>query len=170
MTERTEPHDAQPDWTSGREAVFRELRRRSPEHASHLGQLFARYGPSILDRGVPYLLVALRRVAIDEHRRDLREARIAEQLSNKGVAPFTEADPAEIVISRASLDSAIRAIMTLGEADGWALWWHAAGHTDDEIVRMWSEAGFEPSHPTPALVRKRRERARKRLRELVRAE
>jgi hypothetical protein len=48
------------------------------------------------------------------------------------------------------------------------LWSTAAGRSDAEIAGEWDELQFQPSNPSPDLIRKRRERARTRMRDRLR--
>jgi len=148
------------------EKLYRELRSRRVD-TSGLADLVIRYGSEILEREVPYIVVALRHIDIDARRRELRQLRVADRLESSSAAPFTDADPADVVLSRTSFDEAITALRQLDEADAWALWWHAAGFSDQEIAERWRQAGFQPTRPSSELLRKRRQRAREQLREIV---
>ena len=159
-----EPEHRDKGWTEGRHATYQELLSRGGD-PGRLADLWMRYGSSVFDRDVPYLLVALRRLSIDEYRRAKREDELVnKQRQAADRAPFTEADPAEIVASRNDLTEVSRALASLEERDAWALWWHAAGLNDLEIAQRWTEAGFSPANPSRDLLRKRRERARSALR------
>jgi hypothetical protein len=151
------------NWDAERQAVYEQLLKRGVDFSA-LTDLLLRYGPGLLDRDLPYLVTAIRRAAIDEQRREWRQARIAQRASEEPKHPSLLRDPAEVVLARSALSAAVGALATIDEADAWALWWHAAGFSDEEISQRWTEAGFKPTHPSAALLRKRRERARSRLR------
>lgn len=142
---------------------FADLRRRlSESEGEALAELVASHGLEILDRDVPYILVALRNRLRDRARRDARGHELEAVAASAG--PLAEIDPAVIVTARDELTQVLRAMADLEERDRWALWWHAAGYPDQEILAMWRDAGFEPADPTLAGLRQRRLRARARLR------
>ncbi len=121
-------------WSERRRVTYEYLLARSGE-PGYLAELWLRRGSAIFDRDIPYLLVALRRMAIDEHRHERRQTVLTERLGRIAArAPFTEADPAEIVAAHSNLLEVVQALSSLEEQDAWALWWHAAGLDDDEIA------------------------------------
>lgn len=146
--------------TDNRVAVYRELlRKRIDSDALH--ELIGRYGLALLDRDVPYLMVAARNRAIDRQRREGRSVELDPQADQPGLV----LDPASVVDHTSELHRAILALGELDQRDAWALWWNAAGFSDAEIAEKWTRAGFTPPHPSNAYLRQRRRRARLRLKD-----
>jgi hypothetical protein len=139
--------------------------------ADALHQLLVEKGPSLLDAQIPYLVVAARNRNRSVDRRDRRRAVLEERLieSDTVLKPFVN-DPADLVVERAELDDAMVVLGSLDARYSWPLWWHAAGFSDDEIIELWNDAGFEPPNPSAAAIRKRRERARLVLRQRLHTE
>lgn len=160
------PEGGARDWSSQRREIYAAL---LADHLDMDGlhQLLADRGAALLDKSVPYLLVAARNRVRSTYRRDSRRSEL--ELEAEGPASSAYGlDPATVVAQQAELDAVIIALGRLDPAYSWPLWWHAAGYSDDEIIQYWDEAGLEPSNPTAASIRKRRERARQQLRRLVR--
>lgn len=144
---------------------YRQLRARLSEtDLESLSDLLVSAGLEILDRDVPYVLVALRNRTRDRIRREQRGQELA-ATSSAVAGPLDAADPAAIVASRSELEAVVSAMDQLEERDRWLLWWHAAGLSDDEIRLRWEAAGFTPPTPSRAMLRQRRARARDRLRQ-----
>jgi hypothetical protein len=150
------------EMTPTRAAVYRDLLARGEEAELSLAELIERHGLAVLDRDVPYLLVALRHQTASRLRRGRPRASSAET----SPALLDGLDPARIVVANEELRAVVEALGRLEPRDAWALWWHADGLDDDEIASRWADAGFEPPDPSRDYLRKRRERARK----VVRAE
>lgn len=161
MTERNENRTGLTS-ESDRAEIYRVLQNRLhvDDHA-HLQSVLARNGAGLLDRGVPYLLTAVRNERISNWRRTARE------VVSEGPEQIAVLDPAAIVAQRDELGAAMDAIRSIEERDGWLLWWTAEGFLLSEIAEMWDEAGFDPQKPSPEYLRVRRSRARQRLRELL---
>lgn len=151
--------------TLGEDSISRYrllLQRMSESDADSLSELLVRSGLHILDRDIPYILVALRNRTRDRVRRERRGEELAEALAQPG--PIDAVDPAAIVAGRDELQGVLAAMELLEERDRCLLWWHAAGLTDEEIRHRWVAAGFQPSAPSTAMLRQRRARARDHLR------
>lgn len=162
MTERKDEQRGSNSLDSDRTEIYRTLQARLPkdDHA-HLQSVLARNGAALLDRGVPYLLTAVRNERISSWRRSARE------VVSEGPEQIAILDPAAVVAQRDELGAAMDAIRSIEERDGWLLWWTAEGFSLAEIAGMWDEAGFDPKKPSPEYLRVRRSRARQRLRELL---
>jgi hypothetical protein len=158
--------DSPPLTAENRRALYERLRRAGVD-LDALHDVFERTGGSILDRSVPYALVAtrnrLRDVGRSDSRRRDREGSYEAALQAPGVEAL---DPAERLDAREDLRRAIRALAQLEERDAWLLWWHAGGFSDAEVVDLWTDAAFEPHRPSAAYLAVRRHRARSRLREI----
>jgi hypothetical protein len=151
---------ATPDATARRAAIFRELLARSDDDSLSLSDLVARHGPEVLDREVPYLVVALRNQTRSRMRQDARQ----DALRQPAAGLSESIDPARVVLAREELHAVASALSDLEPRDAWAVWWHANGLDDDEIAQLWDEAAFDPPAPSRDYLRKRRERARNTLR------
>ncbi|HEX7136043.1 MAG TPA: hypothetical protein VF228_25915 [Iamia sp.] len=151
-------------WSHVRRRIYRQLLEEGLD-ADDLDRLLDQEGAALLDRSVPYLVVAARNRARSAARRDRRRAELEDAAErDPSLARPSPLDPAELVAARAELDDVVEQLGGLDPRYSWPLWWHAAGYEDDEIIDLWDEAGFEPPHPTRATIRKRRERARSMLR------
>jgi hypothetical protein len=140
--------------------------------AETLHQLLVEQGPDLLDASVPYLVVAAKHRSISAFRRDARRVELEERHSithARGAGPFA-IDPADIVVARSELAEVVEALGQLDPRYSWPLWWHAAGFSDDEIVALWNDAGFQPPNPSLPTLRKRRERARVALSRLIQSD
>jgi hypothetical protein len=149
-------------WSTARTDLYRRL---LDEHidADALHQLLTEKGPAILDRSIPYLVVAIRNRRRSTARRDARR----EELENSGgwavadqQVAETPLDPFRVVVGRTDLAPVLDELGAMDPSYSWPLWWHSAGYSDAEIVERWREAGFEPEDPSLGLIRKRRQRAR----------
>lgn len=162
-SDQSDPHVAASD-VERLSDRYRQLRARlSDTDLESLSELLVSAGLEVLDRDVPYVLVALRNRTRDRVRRERRGQELAAS-SFVSAGPLDAADPAAIVASRAEFKTVAAAMELLDERDRWLLWWHAAGLTDEEIRVRWKAAGFVPAAPTTAMLRQRRARARARLR------
>lgn len=146
-----------------RRALYERLRRAADLDAIH--DLLAKHGPQILDRGFPYLIVSARNRVRSQQRR----AAIRREISSDDVreAEFPFWDPFERIAQREDLRRVAEALAGLDDEEILVIWRHTEGRSDREIQAEWDEHGFEPPSPNPAYLRKRRERARKRLRKLL---
>ncbi len=170
MTETSE--SGGPGWTDDvvrdrRRRLYQELRAAGTD-LDALHQLIERSDGAILDRAVPYVLVATRNRLRSTWRSDSSRTGREQEVAGDRSGPSTDAlDPAERVIARGRLDEALEALASLEERDAWALWWHAGGFDDREIAELWDDAGFEPPSPKGQYLRTRRTRARARLRSIL---
>lgn len=151
-------------WTEDRQRLYRVLLDEGL-NADDLDALLEREGAALLDRHIPYLVVAARNRRRDVDRRERRRS-VLEGVAHqdRGLATPSVLDPAEVVEARAELSAVVEQLGRLDPRYSWPLWWHAAGFTDDEIIELWDEAELTPPHPTRETIRKRRERARSMLR------
>jgi hypothetical protein len=140
-----------------RRALYERLKRATDLDALH--EIIAARGPSILDRGFPYLLVAARNRARSRHRQETRRS----DASPEDSANRSRWDPFEQLSGRETLRRLLDCLAELADEDALILWRHAQGWSDDEILEEWKALGFEPREPSAALLRKRRERARNEL-------
>jgi hypothetical protein len=146
-------------------ARYRELLKASDADDVH--ELIARHGAQILGRDLPYLIVAVRNTRRSALRRGAVRYETPTQHPPEVAAPESVWDPVARVIANEGLRDLASAMAELAPQDILVLWAHASGHSDEEIVRQWDRLGFTPPHPSLELIRKRRERAGARLRELV---
>jgi len=149
------------EWTEERRQLYVQLLDERLD-ADALHQLLVDKGTDLLDASVPYLVVAARNRARSTARRERRRADL-ESAATSQTRPSVF-DPADIVAARQELSAVIVELGRLDPAYSWPLWWHAGGFSDDDIVELWNDAGFEPRNPSPAAIRKRRQRARSDLR------
>lgn len=153
-----------------RRELYQELLRAGADPEA-LHALIDRTKGEILDRSVPYALVAVRNQLRSGWRSDERRRRREEAQPADGGYPDPDAiDPAERALANDGLQRALRAMARLDERDSWSLWWNASGYSDAEIAELWDDAGFEPRAPSPNYLRTRRARARQRLRAVLLAE
>ena len=145
---------------------YAELLRVSDPDALH--DLLIRHGSGILDRDLPYLVVAAR----NQQRSTLRRGAPSREIPSPDVSGDLDQpslwDPLAIVLADEGLRELIAGLAELDPRDVLALWSHAAGRSDAEIAAQWDDLRFEPPNPSEESIRKRRQRARKRLRERLR--
>ncbi len=147
---------------------YRELLRASDADAVH--DLLVRHGPEILDRDLPYLVVAARHQLINSERRgasrfEIPLAEVPEQPTQEG----SIWDPLASAIAMESTRELVRALAELDDRDVLVLWGRAANRSDEELAREWDRLGFTPSSPSTAAIRKRRERANVKVRQRLTA-
>jgi hypothetical protein len=131
-----------------------------------LHTLIARYGTAILRRGVPYVLIAARNRDRDSIRRQ-RARREVPLLPESDGSTTSLWDPGETISHREDLRAVLDAMATLDPKDAFLIWAAARGDSDSNVSDQWSALGFEPSAPSGAYMRKRRERARAQLKAVV---
>jgi hypothetical protein len=139
-------------------AHYRELLAASDADSVH--DLVVRHGPEILDRDLPYLIVAARNQLRSEMRRG--SSRYDTPVSEPPQETTVEGsawDPLARVMAHERLRELAEAMAGLDPRDVLVLWAHAAGHSDAEIIEQWNRLGFSPLGPTAVAIRKRRERA-----------
>ncbi len=129
--------------------------------ADALHDLIARVGPAILDREFPYIVVAARNELRGRLRRSAREVPLEE---GDDYVEDHEANPEEAVIRRLSYRALLDALAELDDSEVLLLWRQAEGVSDEEVIAEWEARGFAKPGLTRATLRKRRERARRRLR------
>jgi len=150
--------------TIDRVGLYRKLSRLTGLDALH--QLIAAHGPEILDKGLPYLLVAARNWKRSALRR--RAAHVEVSVPDLDHLPSSLWDPFRQLEQKESLRAVLGALAELDDQDVLVVWRHAEGHSDEEIRREWNALGFEPRDPSVEYLRKRRQRARESLRETLR--
>ena len=160
--------DQEPDrqgW-SRRAARYTQLVSEGVDEGA-LHDLLVRHGAAILDRSVPYLVVAARNTTRSRLRRERRRTELESRTGDMPAAPRTF-DPYQV----AHLDDEVKSVLeALGEMDpamSYPLWWHAAGFSDEEIQDLWEAHQLTRERPSLAAIRKRRQRAREALRRELR--
>jgi hypothetical protein len=158
----------QPTWqlSNRQRRHYVALLRASDPDALH--DLLVRNGPEILDRDLPYLVIAAR----NQLRSRLRRGAASHEIPSPDVRADEEAgslwDPLARVMADEALGELLIELAELDPRDILVLWSTAAGRSDAEIAGEWDELQFQPSNPSPDLIRKRRERARTRMRDRLR--
>jgi DNA-directed RNA polymerase specialized sigma24 family protein len=143
-------------------SVYDEAVRRADLDTVH--DLIAKHGPGILQRGLPYLLVAARNLARDRHRQARR--RHESSIDNIDVPDPTDGGDVQAALRLTALSSRlVEALGALGERDAVLLWEGARGSSDEAIAREFVRRGWDSQPASRAAIRKRRERATARLRE-----
>jgi hypothetical protein len=141
---------------------YAELLRVSDADALH--ELLLRHGPAILDRELPYLVVA----AGNQRRSMARRGAASHEIPTTDIGADEGAhslwDPLASAIAREGFGELLTALGDLDPRDLLVLWSHAAGASDTEIAAQWDELQFNPPSPSIESIRKRRERARVQLR------
>ena len=141
---------------------YAELLRVSDPDALH--DLLVRHGPGILDRDLPYLVVAAR----NQQRSTLRRGAASHEVPSPDIrddqAERSLWDPLARVVADEALNDLLTALGDLDSRDLLVLWSHAAGRSDAEIAAQWDDLQFDPPRPSIESIRKRRQRARTRLR------
>ena len=130
-----------------------------------LHDLLVRHGPGILDRDLPYLVVAARNQLRSKSRRGAPRHELPTEQIPEGQAEPSIWDPLARVISDERMEALLNALGELDPRDLLVVWSHAAGRSDAEIAAQWDQLGFDPHNPSEESIRKRRQRARGRLRE-----
>lgn len=144
-----------------RRRVYERLRRVADEDSVH--DLVARYGPEILDRDLPFLIVAAR----NQLRSRMRRAHSEQLALQVPDAADPRGDAFDVATGQIGVDALLSALARLDPRDTLLLWRVAEGVPDQEVADEWDARGLLPSNPSPAALRKRRERARARLRETL---
>jgi hypothetical protein len=142
--------------------VYRQLSRIADKDALH--SLIAKHGPEILEKGLPYVLIAVR-----NWQRSAFRARTAhrEVAADEAPEPSSIWDPVEELYHKKSLQQLAVALGELDDEDALVLWRHAEGYSDAEIRKEWDKLGLSPQNPAEEYLRKRRQRARERLRNIL---
>ena len=148
--------------TPAQRATYERVKARGDLEPVH--ELLARYGPRILDFGVPYVVVAARNWRRSEARRARATRETPTERVPEKVAPASLWDPWVQVQANDELRRLASAMADLDDSDVLVLWRHIEGRTDREIADEWDVLGYKPAKPSVSLVAKRRERARERLR------
>ena len=131
-----------------------------------LHEVVAKHGVAVLQKGLPYVVLAARLEMLssartNSRRRDIREKNRRELSTASGWDPYEQTAQSEV------LRAITNALAELPYGDVLTIWRNAEGYSDREIVEEWKRIGLRPEKPTPAAIRKRRERAIVRLREMV---
>jgi hypothetical protein len=157
-----------PTWqlTGRQRDRYQELLSIADGDALH--DLLVRHGPEILDRDLPYLVVAARNQVRSRSRRGAAKY----ERPSEDVGADAEADSLWDPVARAMAHEGLRELLAeLGDLDPrdvMVLWSHAAGRTDHEIAAEWDKLGFKPRGPSLESIRTRRARARTLLRQRLR--
>lgn len=131
-----------------------------------LHDLLVRHGPGILDRDLPYLVVAAR----NQKRSTLRRGAARFETPSPDVHIDEQRslwDPLARVMADEALGQLLSALASLDPRDVLVLWSNAAGQSDAEIASQWDSLRFDPPNPSIESIRKRRQRARARLQERI---
>ncbi len=159
-----EPVGAKEPQTVDRIEVYRKLSRISDKDALH--QLIAAHGTEILDRGLPYVLIAARNWKRSAIRRGASHTEVP--VTDLEIEPSSSLwDPFQQLEQKEALRSVTDALAQLEDPDFLVIWRHAEGYSDLDIQREWNELGFDPPRPAVEYLRKRRQRARERLRKIL---
>lgn len=148
--------------TIDRLELYRRLSRIIDMDALH--SVIARHGAEVLDKGLPYVLIAARNWRRSDHRRNSAHPEVPVADAPE---PASLWDPFQELAQSRSLSRLTSALASLADEDVLVVWRHAEGYTDTEIQKEWDELGFEPRTPSDAYIRKQRQRARARLKELL---
>jgi len=147
----------------GRIAKYQRLREVADPDAVH--DLVGRHGIEILDRTFPYLVVAARNRRIAAYRRNSKDY-LVRDIPDRATGVDSQ-DPLAAILEDATLSKVLEAMALLDDRDVLVLWRSAEGVSDEEIRVEWNLRGFNPPWPTTEALRKRRERARQRLLQIV---
>lgn len=131
-----------------------------------LHEVVAKRGVAVLHKGLPYVVLAARLEMLAAARTSSRRRGIREEKRHELSATSTW-DPYEQTAKFEGLRALADALAELPDGDILTIWRNAEGYSDKEIIKEWKQLGLEPSNPTPASIRKRRERARRWLRDKV---
>jgi hypothetical protein len=126
----------------------------------------AQGGIDVLRHGVPYLVVAARWQKARKYKKQSGH----EQLTNNTediVDPGDIWNPYLQVERNQTMRILTDALAELPDHDILAVWGRMEGLTDKEIRDKWIELKIGPQNPTLSLIRKRRERALKKLRSVL---
>jgi hypothetical protein len=145
--------------------TYQQLREIADHDDVH--DLLARYGPSILDRGLPYLVVAARNRLRSRLRRGYSRYEVPTQDPLPDEPTSRVWDPLTRLVASEQLRKLLSELATMDDRDVLVVWRHAEGVADEEILAEWNARGFLPRMPSVGSIRKRRERARETLRKLL---
>ncbi len=107
------------------------------------------------------------RLALDRRKEWARDAERRAKLERSGIAPLPPLDPLALLEQREVGERLVAAIAQLDSLDQRIVWHHAEGLTDREIhAQLVQDVGANVV-PSVATIRKRRQRARTRLRDLL---
>jgi hypothetical protein len=129
-----------------------------------LHSVIAEHGAEILDKGLPYVLIAARNWRRTDYRRSSAHPTVPVAQVPEPVSLW---DPFQELAQSESLHRLTSALAKLSDDEVLVVWRHAQGYADNEIQKEWDALGFEPRTPTLEYIRKRRQRARARLKELL---
>jgi hypothetical protein len=148
-------------------ALYEKLRRITDPDALH--QLIAAHGAEILEKGLPYILIAARNWRRNLHRQAVAhpEVPVGDLPADPASSSRSVWDPYERLAQKEGLRALAHALAQLDEADFLVVWRHAEGEPDTLIQQEWDAVGFEPRRPSVEYLRKRRQRAREQLRALL---
>lgn len=123
-------------------------------------------GIEILQKGIPYVVVASRWQKLKKFRKkSAQDLPITNEESI--IAPPSIWDPFEQVSQNEVLKIITDSLADFSDEDIIAVWGHAEGRSDKEILQIWIDQKLGPPNPKLSLIRKRRERALKRLRSIL---
>jgi hypothetical protein len=146
-------------------STYQRLREIADPDDVH--DLLARYGPGILDRGLPYLVAAARNRLRSRLRRGYGRFEVpTRDLSADQPTPRAW-DPLVRLVASEQLTKLVSVLASMDDRDVLVVWRHAEGVPDEEIRAEWDARGFLPQSPSVESIRKRRERARATLRRLT---
>lgn len=123
-------------------------------------------GIDILRRGVPFVVRGARYKQLDKYRKKSGRE-LPTDKADELEAPRSIWDPYEQVERNDTLRIITEALAELSDEDVIAVWDHFEGYSDKEIQKKWIELKIGPQNPEISLIRKRRERALKRLKPII---
>jgi hypothetical protein len=129
--------------------------------------LLARYGPGILDRGLPYLVVAARNRLRSRLRRGYSRYEVPTEDPPPDEPTSRAWDPLTRLVASEQLTKLLSALASMDDRDILVVWRNVEGVADEEIRAEWDARGFQPRTPSAESIRKRRERARETLRNII---
>lgn len=148
-------------WSADVVRLYEDAARRADLESLH--ECLVRYGPTLLERGLPYALVAARSRLRDRARRDRRDIFDRDEFET---AASSWQDPFERLCTDRQFAALLEALATLPVEDALSVWRHAEGHSDDQIAHELN-ALRERSPLSGAAVRKKRSRTLVRLRRVM---
>ncbi len=146
-------------------STYQRLREIADPDDVH--DLLARYGPGILDRGLPYLVVAARNRLRSRLRRGYSRFEVPTQDPLPDEPTSRAWDPLTRLVASEQLTKLLSVLASMDDRDVLVVWRHVEGVADEEIRAEWDARGFLPRSPSVESIRKRRERARETLRNLL---
>ena len=146
-------------------STYQRLREIADPDDVH--DLLVRYGPGILDRGLPYLVAAARNRLRSRLRRGYSRFEVPTQDPLPDQPTSRVWDPLTRLVASEQLTKLLSALASMDNRDVLVVWRHAEGVADEEIRAEWDARGFQPRTPSAESIRKRRERARETLRNLL---